>query len=72
MIVSRKMIEAFIDFVYKVGEGEWDDEVVDLEAEEWENMRNILENRNERNYYSFLQNLEAAAQHSVRLEIKRR
>lgn len=74
IIVSRKIIEDFIDFVYKVDAGEWDDEVVDLATESCENRRNILDdildNQNERDYYSFLQNLEFAAQHSVRLEIK--
>lgn len=72
MIVSRKMIEAFLEFVSKADAGKWDDEIVDLEAEAWETMRNVLENRGKTDYYSFLQDMTDAAQHSIRMEINRR
>ncbi len=72
MIVSSKMIEAFLDFVGKANAGKWDDEVVELSADDWARMGDVLRKRRDGGYYDFLSNMQHAAQHSIRLEIQRR
>ena len=71
MIVSRKMIEAFVEFIDKANAGTWDDEVVKMTPDEWDRMGEILNNRRGGGYDDFLNDLEYRARHSTTLEIKK-
>lgn len=71
MVVSRRMMEAYLAFVNAAHAGTWDDEVVELDDAEWETMGDVLAHRCNEYSYKWFDDLEYKAQHSIRLEIRR-